>query len=290
MKPTAVLVNTARGPVVDENALVDALEAGTIYAAGLDVFDGEPAVNPRLLCGAAHDAASPHRQCNNRDTYAHGAAGVPGRRGRPGGQDTAEHRPSGRVDPGIAADIAATVPSGPPSQVLSGGPGDTVAYLSVGIALLNGGRLSMRRVPGITLAALSATTVLGLTGLLGSALPSAAPAGATTPSGGPRRASRRWPTSAPSRAHRARAPPRRPAWPWGTTVAALRLDHRDRRRRLGLDRFLAARRGDNPVGGVVPLRTPSATRVVARASSSRATVGGAGPCRTPRFRLSRSPA
>jgi glyoxylate reductase len=49
MKPTAVLVNTARGPVVDENALVDALEAGTIFAAGLDVFDGEPAVNPRLL-------------------------------------------------------------------------------------------------------------------------------------------------------------------------------------------------------------------------------------------------
>lgn len=49
MKPTAVLINTARGPVVDENTLVDALEAGTIYAAGLDVFDGEPAVNPRLL-------------------------------------------------------------------------------------------------------------------------------------------------------------------------------------------------------------------------------------------------
>ena len=49
MKPTAVLVNTARGPVVDENALVEALETGTIFAAGLDVFDGEPAVNPRLL-------------------------------------------------------------------------------------------------------------------------------------------------------------------------------------------------------------------------------------------------
>jgi glyoxylate reductase len=49
MKPTAVLVNTARGPVIDDDALVDALEAGTIFGAGLDVFEGEPAVNPRLL-------------------------------------------------------------------------------------------------------------------------------------------------------------------------------------------------------------------------------------------------
>jgi glyoxylate reductase len=49
LKPTAVLVNTARGPVLDEEALADALEAGRIFAAGLDVYDGEPAVNPRLL-------------------------------------------------------------------------------------------------------------------------------------------------------------------------------------------------------------------------------------------------
>jgi glyoxylate reductase len=49
LKPHAIVVNTARGEIIDENALARMIEAGEIAGAGLDVFEHEPSVNPRLI-------------------------------------------------------------------------------------------------------------------------------------------------------------------------------------------------------------------------------------------------
>jgi glyoxylate reductase len=67
MRPRAVLVNTARGPIVDERALVDALRAGTIAGAALDVYEREPEVEAGLL-QLENVVLSPHLGSATRDT------------------------------------------------------------------------------------------------------------------------------------------------------------------------------------------------------------------------------
>jgi glyoxylate reductase len=67
MKPSAFLVNVARGPVVDEAALADALGAGRIAGAGLDVFEEEPKVHPGLLA-LENLALTPHIGSASRAT------------------------------------------------------------------------------------------------------------------------------------------------------------------------------------------------------------------------------
>lgn len=69
MKPTAVLINTSRGGVVDEGALLRALQEGRIAGAGLDVFEGEPHPNPRLV-ELETVAATPHVASYTKDTLA----------------------------------------------------------------------------------------------------------------------------------------------------------------------------------------------------------------------------
>ncbi len=67
MKPTATLTNIARGGIVDDAALVRALRAGHIAAAGLDVFENEPALNPELLT-IPNVVLTPHIASGSRKT------------------------------------------------------------------------------------------------------------------------------------------------------------------------------------------------------------------------------
>lgn len=53
MKDGVVIVNTARGPIIDEDALVKALDSGKVRSAGLDVFENEPKVHPGLMANDA---------------------------------------------------------------------------------------------------------------------------------------------------------------------------------------------------------------------------------------------
>ena len=76
LKPSAVLINTARGAVVDEEALADALETGRLFAAGLDVYEREPTVSSRLL-KAPRTVLLPHigsATLTTRHAMLHGAA------------------------------------------------------------------------------------------------------------------------------------------------------------------------------------------------------------------------
>jgi phosphoglycerate dehydrogenase-like enzyme len=63
VRPSAYLINVARGPVVDERALIEALSAGRLAGAGLDVFEQEPISSDNPLLGMDNVIVSPHALC-----------------------------------------------------------------------------------------------------------------------------------------------------------------------------------------------------------------------------------
>jgi phosphoglycerate dehydrogenase-like enzyme len=69
MKPTAYIVNTSRGPIIDEDALVDALTNGTIAGAAIDVFDSEPLPADHRLRSTPNVLGLPHIGYVTRQTF-----------------------------------------------------------------------------------------------------------------------------------------------------------------------------------------------------------------------------
>ena len=76
MRPSAYLVNTSRGPIVEEAALVDALRRGVIAGAALDVFDEEPLPLDHPLRSLPNTVVTPHLGYVTRETYAEFFAGI----------------------------------------------------------------------------------------------------------------------------------------------------------------------------------------------------------------------